>query len=158
MPETGKLGSGRTIYLVASHLLGNIAQGLQNVQAELLTLLIFEYGNILNMTHTAEAANAAFVVNEADGEYRRLQGENQQFPLFEQSSGADDLATAITHHQEEVRIRDLGQPVILALPCLLRDIADLSQDAERVQVVGRVVGALQWPNGVVGRQTGAHVR
>lgn len=117
--------------LIASDLLGNIAQGSENVQPELLALLVFEYRNILNMTDVAEVAN--------------------EFPLFEQRSGADDLATVITHHQEKVRIRDLGHRVILALPCLLRDVTDLGQDAERVQVIGCVVGALQRPNGVVGR-------
>lgn len=50
-------------YLVASDLLSNIAQGSQNVQAELLALLIFEHGNILNMADIAEVVNAAFVIN-----------------------------------------------------------------------------------------------
>lgn len=50
------------------------------------------------MADIAEVTNAAFAVNEAKDDYRRSQGGNQQFPLLEQSSGADDLATVITHH------------------------------------------------------------
>lgn len=52
-------------YLVASNLLGNIAQGSENVQAELLALLIFDYGNVLNMAEVAEILNATFVINGA---------------------------------------------------------------------------------------------
>lgn len=81
----------------------------------------------------------------------RSQESNQQFPLFEQGSGADDLATVIAYHQEEICVGDLCHPVILVHPCLLRDVADLGQNAERVQVVDSVVGALEWPNRIVGR-------
>lgn len=52
-------GGRRWFYLVASDLLGNITQGSENVQAEFLSLLIFEHGNVFDVADIAEVANAA---------------------------------------------------------------------------------------------------
>lgn len=52
--------------LVAAHLLGDVIEGLNQPQTELLTLLVLGHGNVFDVSDGAEAVNAATKGRERD--------------------------------------------------------------------------------------------
>jgi hypothetical protein len=89
---------GVQTYLIASHLLGDIVQGLNDPQSQFLALLILCNSDVLNVSDQAQ------IVDE--------------FAFDKQRAGSDDLLGRVEDAEEEVFVVAMRYPLVALVPLL----------------------------------------
>lgn len=109
--------------LVAANLLGDVVEGLDQAEAELLALLVLGDGDVLDVADLAQAVDEFVLDNQGAGSHDRVL-----------------LSGSVLNANDVVAV--LGQHVVkLLLELLLADFADRGQHAEAVEEARAVVGA-----------------
>lgn len=162
--------------LVAADALGDVVEGLDEAQAQLLALLVLGDGDVLDVADQAEVVDAVCVCGwrcaAAGLVTRRLLdqegcvfvcmcvrkggGGNVQFPLGDQGARAHDAAGAVLDDQDVVAAVLAGEPGEALGEPGLADVADGREDAQAVEEAAVVVGRAQGADAVAGGQGGGH--
>ena len=109
----------RVTYLVAPSFARSVIQSLDHPQPQLLPLLAFIDGNILNMAHHTQGAD--------------------ELAFDDKTAGANDYLVPITYHDQEVFPVPLRHPVVALVPLLEAELADAGEHTENVKVPAVVV-------------------
>lgn len=150
--------------LVAANLLGDVVEGLDQAEAELLALLILGDGDVFDVADLAQAVDAVEQSRLAAGcEASGVKGgcrihavtlSDLQFMLDNQRAGSHDrvlLSGSVLDANDVVAV--LSQHVVkLLLELVLADITDRGQHAEAVEEARVVIGATQGSQLVALRQ------
>lgn len=163
--------------LVAADALGDVVEGLDEAQAQLLALLVLGDGDVLDVADQTEVVDAVCVwlaVRSRGVSYTassrsgrvcvcvyvckkgRGGGGNVQFPLGDQGARAHDAAGAVLDDQDVVAAVLAGEPGEALGKLGLADVADGREDAQAVEEAAVVVGRAQGADAVALGQGGGH--
>lgn len=136
--------------LVAAHLGGDVVERLDDAQPQLLTLLIFCDGDVLDVADRRERVDA--MCRERSAALLRpsssssssspvglpLQSESNhlQLALYDQGAGADDACgrrVGVLNNEDEIAALLPGHPVVAILELLLGNLAHRRQHPEAVE-------------------------
>jgi hypothetical protein len=146
--------------LVAADLLGDVVEGLDDAEAELLALLVLGDGNVLDVADGAEAMDArgGLATSPTRRQWRPWMkgGRDAQLALRDESAGGDDgllCARRILNDNDVVAARGAHGLKLLG-ELLLGELADRGQHTQAVEEAGVVVGRAQGAQAVALGQLG----
>lgn len=163
------LGAAVEDVLVTPHVLPQVVDRSKHGQPQPFSLVLFRYSDFLYVADQASVMDAMcnVSVNDRsllnpssrgerllyDAERTQHQILNKLIPIrysqfsFYNEAPAAHHATPMLDRQEIVGARGRTHLVVPLCPLLLRNIADMRQHAQTVQVASLEVIALQWPDG-----------
>lgn len=143
--------------LVAADVGGDVVEGLDDAQAELLALLVLGDGNVFDVASFSESVNAARKKKISNGSvYKGKVIEDVQFALdYQRPRGDDRLLRPGSVFDDENVVPLLGRHcVVLLLKVFLCNVAHRRQHPQAVEEAAAVVGPSQGSHSVARGQRG----